>query len=61
MPSLAIAGGSCVLGAVVIIISALSWGARNGTLRESRQESFDRRFAEIVALIGVDTRDASTF
>ncbi len=61
MPLLAIAGASCVLGAVVIITGALAWAARNGTLRESRQESVDRRFAEIVAGIDTDPVDGSVF
>lgn len=38
-----------VLTAASIIGGVVYWGFRNGTLSESDQERFDRRFDEIVA------------
>jgi hypothetical protein len=41
-----VAAAAVMIGAVVI------WGSLNGTLRESDQERFDRRFADIVRTEG---------
>ncbi len=35
------------IAAAIVGVTA-TWGARRGTLRESEQESFDRRFLDIV-------------
>ena len=39
-----------VMAAVAIIAGAVLWGFHNDTLRESDQESFDRRFDRIAAI-----------
>jgi hypothetical protein len=38
-----------VVAASLIIGVVIVWGARNGTLRESEQERFERRFQRMVS------------
>ncbi len=46
---------SMVIVAIAIIGGSVIWGWRNGTLWESDQERFDRRFDEIVTADAFDS------
>jgi hypothetical protein len=39
---------SLVITSLVIMAGAVSWGWRNGTVRETAQERYDREFERIV-------------